>query len=258
MARSFTGSSDKIALTPTQPPNAGSISFWLKPNFNSGDSTDHIAFEWANSTTAPTNALNFDRYLDNNLYVGWFTGGTDNRIVVADTGLFSAGVWANHVFTWDNSAGQKYYLNGVQKGSNVTTSFVATVTTQCTVGNSGLVLLGGINGAIADFDMWTVVLSAGEISALSNGVRPNAVRGGPTRLWLPLDGQQSPEPDLSGNANNGMLTGTALAPGPPINLFTPRWPQTLASSAAPPSAPLFRRTLSRLGTRSGSRQTRAA
>jgi hypothetical protein len=33
--------------------------------------------------------------------------------------------------------------------------------------------------------------------------------------WWPLDGYQSPEPDLSGNGNNGTLTGTAQVLGAP-------------------------------------------
>jgi hypothetical protein len=33
--------------------------------------------------------------------------------------------------------------------------------------------------------------------------------------WWPLDGQQSPELDLSGSAQNMTLTGTSLGFGPP-------------------------------------------
>jgi hypothetical protein len=43
----------------------------------------------------------------------------------------------------------------------------------------------------------------------------------------------SPEPDLSGNKNNGTLTGTTNTFGPPILPFTRRWPQ-FNFFAAPP------------------------
>jgi hypothetical protein len=89
------------------------------------------------------------------------------------------------------------------------------------------------NGQLADFAIWSVLLTAAEASALAKGARPNTIRSASLVNWWPLGGIQSPEPDLSGNKNNGTLTGTAPAFGPPIAPFTPRWPQTLAAVAAP-------------------------
>jgi hypothetical protein len=36
---------------------------------------------------------------------------------------------------------------------------------------------------------------------------------------------------LSGNKNNGTLTGTTAVAGPPYAPFTPRWPQPLMAAA---------------------------
>ena len=83
---------------------------------------------------------------------------------------------------------------------------------------------------LADFAVWDVVLSAGEISALASGIRPHTLDK-QTILYLPLDGLASPEPDFSGGNNSGTVTGTTFASGPPVALFT-RSPALLSPSAA--------------------------
>lgn len=95
------------------------------------------------------------------------------------------------------------------------------------IGNDG----GGdpLDGLAADIVVWNVSLTAGEIAGLVSGQRPYLIRPQNRVGDWPLFGDVSPEPDLSGNANNGTLTGTALAPGPPTTLFTPRRPQILIS-----------------------------
>ena len=80
------------------------------------------------------------------------------------------------------------------------------------------------NGAAADVAVWNVILSDGEIAALGKyGARPNKVRSGNLVQWYPLWGLSSPEPDLSGNKHNMILTNAPpIAPGPPVMMFTPR------------------------------------
>jgi hypothetical protein len=82
--------------------------------------------------------------------------------------------------------------------------------------------------------VWNVVLTAAEHLSLSKGVLPYKIRPSALIGWWQLDGLQSPEPDFSGKANNGTLTGTALVFGAPTMPFTPRWPIFF-----PPSPPPF-------------------
>lgn len=64
------------------------------------------------------------------------------------------------------------------------------------------------DGLLAELGVWTVRLSGDEKLALANGISPNQIRRDQLVLYLPLYGAGSPEADLSGNRNNGSLTGT--------------------------------------------------
>ena len=57
-------------------------------------------------------------------------------------------------------------------------------------------------------------------------------------LYLPMWGLSSPEPDLSGNANNGTLTGTSYADHPPVTGYTKKKSTVFLSTPAPPGPPV--------------------
>jgi hypothetical protein len=73
-----------------------------------------------------------------------------------------------------------------------------------------------LSGGAADCAYWNTVLSSGQVAQLAAGYRPIDI-GSTANLqgWWPLSGYSSPEPDISGNNNNGTLTGTAQAAMPP-------------------------------------------
>ncbi|MFQ5788418.1 MAG: LamG-like jellyroll fold domain-containing protein, partial [Thermodesulfobacteriota bacterium] len=80
---------------------------------------------------------------------------------------------------------------------------------------------GGFNydGILSDCAMWSVVLSDAEINALSNGIPPKVIRPDSILGYWPLYGSHSPEPDWSGNGENGTITGTAKAEHAPVQLL---------------------------------------
>lgn len=173
---------------------------------------------------------------------------------------YSANTW-NHIAGTGSALGTAnaplaIFMNGANKATATSANgspFVTSLTKVSIAIDQANSLAEPLNGRVADAALWNVVLSDTEIKALALGARPINIR--PTALigWWPLDGLQSPEPDLSGLANNGVLTGTTLAAGPPVMMFTPRWPQFIPSAAAASSV-VFRRSLSSIGTRVGSRQ----
>lgn len=128
------------------------------------------------------------------------------------------------------------YVNGVQDGSATTvpaatstTSPLAIGQTQATGGNSPWV------GAIAEVGIWNRVLTPAEVAALATGVpAPVAAPSGLVGYW-PLHGVSTTEPDLSGQGNNGTVSGTTVAAPPPVGpLVRPRgdfWAMRSAAAA---------------------------
>jgi hypothetical protein len=143
-----------------------------------------------------------------------------NNVGVFGTFAPSAGIWYHFCLTRDTVTGT-FYVNGSVNATDAS----HTPSTPTTSFGVGKINQAGPIASVADAAFWTVSLSASEVLALSNGARSNTVRPLSLKLFWPLGGFQSPEPDLSGNKNNGTLTGTNPAFGPPLMQLTPRWPQ---------------------------------
>jgi hypothetical protein len=224
MARSFNASSDHITAAggPTLSPPL-TIAAWflgtLAPgNYDIASFGINAGGEAYRLNVTAGNAIQADHRS---------SGGADST--VATTTTFSTGAW-NHgcaVFLGNGTNTLIAYLNG--GGKNTGNDVNATVSVQgISIGSLNLTGVGNFNywgGSLAIISVWNVQLGDLEILALAKGVRPNLIRPLSRVGDFPLDGLQSPEPDLSGNANNGVLTGTAQVFGPPIMPFTRRWPQ---------------------------------
>lgn len=228
MARSFSGSgTDGIDIGDPAAYTFGStvtlsLSAWIYPTSN----TDGIIFGKLTSG-AESFVLRFDRSASNKIAFVIFNSASVGSALLSTTLSSSlVNTWVSVVGTWDGTT-QKIYINGALDNS-------------VAFGGTGLGSLGGnhwcighdfangntiFTGNIADCGLWNVTLTAAEIAALNRGARPLQIRPSALVGYWPLTGLQSPEPDLSGNKNNGTLTGTTPAFGPPIAQFTPRWPQ---------------------------------
>jgi hypothetical protein len=189
-------------------------------------------------------------------YAGIIVGGAgQNLVYIKSSGAFAVyafaasgnfdpiagstiatGTWHNIVLSGGNAIACNFYLDGVPFSIGAgSPGVLGTFTLGDDPGTAGRFL----NGRLADFAAWSAALTAAEAAALARGARPGTIRPSSLLAWLPFDGLQSPEPDLSGNANNGTLTGTALASGPPVMMFTPRWPQFNIVAAAPTFNPAW-------------------
>jgi hypothetical protein len=216
MARSFNGTSDKI----TSPAcilysNNGGWSYSV----------------WLNVTAVPA------------AYAGLFIKNASPSIYVRVNGaqyqfavywnsfsldpvppLQSINTWVHFAFVQPAGASSTAtaYINGVSAGTHAAGSSGADASNAVTTGDDPPNTPRFLNARIADEAFWNLELTAGEIGALARGARPGNIRPTSLKLWWPLDGLQSPEPDLSGNKNNATLTGTTLAAGPPIKLLSPK------------------------------------
>jgi hypothetical protein len=229
MARSFNGTSDFLAapnaivLHPTGPQ---SQACWVY--FNSVASRADFFNLWSSIGSGSSNeawllgtvsASHFWYYLSQN---GLTAFGVDSNIVA------STNTWYHVCGTWDGT-NQRIYVNGILRASAVPglTSIQPSIQgISFGVGDNGAGPRNAffLNGRLAECAEWNLALSASEVAALAAGSRVYQIRPLSINGYWPLDGLASPEPDLSEFANNATATGTSLAAGPPMNLFTPAVP----------------------------------
>jgi hypothetical protein len=219
MARKFTGGTDHIGLGSSSVLGIGqpiTVAGWFFQDGSIGGGLQNI----------------FNKTLDNSHAYGLIQVANtiqfqlDGGNISSSPTTYSNNVW-NHAAGTLSGTNGVIYLNGTSVGSNGSASFHNPTTGTAQI--SGDAFNGDriMTGNICDVAVWSAALTALEVAALANGARPYQIRPGSLIGYWPLDGLQSPEPDLSGNANNGTLTGTSLAFGPPLMQFTPRWPQFL-------------------------------
>lgn len=126
-------------------------------------------------------------------------------------------VWHNFVAAMDFSAtgnNMLAYLDGVQCGANAVTNvaFIVSLGANLWIGGSPASFGNGpathFAGRIAETAIWAARLSAGEVQSLATGQSPANVNRSTLVGYWPLLALASPEPDLSGNLINAVLTGT--------------------------------------------------
>lgn len=254
MARSFNGSSDDIVVASNSVfdiISAISISAWVYPTV-----TQDGIILCRNNFSQEGYELRCDRSGN-----GLFSFVILNSSLVlkqadSTTTVSSVlNVWTHLLGTYDGS-NVKIYVNGSLQGTTAQFGII-----NSTAGSSVGIGIDPENGQpffagrIAEPLIWNVDLVANEAIALAKGCRATSVRPAFIVGYWPLNGLTSPEPDLSGNVNNGTLTGTAYANHPPIDLSTWTRPSVGAGVTVGVTA-VQRRTLSALGTRVGSRQVR--
>ena len=202
MSVSCTGTTHSIRVaSPTAYPGAtGTVAIRLKPNWNYNDNADHKIWWHVYTDIADPSRLQFQKYSDNNVYIGWYaSGGSDNdRITYASaSGNFTNGVWNSHVFTWSDSANtEEYWIGGVSKATRTSALETYTVSNSLTIGNANAAsTANNSNASFADYALWDVILTADEILAYDKGLDPRMIRPGSLQRYAPLNGRPA-EPDL--------------------------------------------------------------
>lgn len=142
--------------------------------------------------------------------------------ILLSTATVTNSAW-NHVAVTDTGSAQSITVNsGTPKTGSTAVSYTAYTNETYRVSYPGT---EQYLGSMADWAFWNVILTQEEIKALAAGIRPYRIRPKSLICYLPLGGLSSPEPDLSGNAFNGVVTGATYANDPPFTMFTPRWPR---------------------------------
>jgi hypothetical protein len=203
MGRLFNGSSDVITATAINPSGFSGLTMagWAYVTSTALGYGAILAF-------APNFAIY--TYSTN---VAAFTNHAGSGFSI-QAGTITANTWV-HVALTDTIGTLTLYLNGVVTGTPISTSGAFNTETNIRMGSdSGAADF--LSGGAADCAYWNTVLSSGQVAQLAAGYRPIDI-GSTANLqgWWPLSGYSSPEPDISGNNNNGTLTGTAQAAMPP-------------------------------------------
>lgn len=238
-------------------PTVFSFSCWVFINGYGGTNAGRIFEASAPATrlflNQPTTSINFQ--------VSFSTTSGNFRIPVP-----GFNTWHQLAMTYDGSSvanTPSFYIDDVSQTVTTVTAPVGSITTTSGTHFIGASPTSGKNtfdGMLAHPAFWGgFLLAGGEVLTLSAGLAPIFMV--PERLldYLPLDGVNKPEFDFVGKQTL-TITGTRLgASDPPVSLLsryqnTDRWANT-NNTLTPIN---FRRTLSSLGTRTGSRQAQVA
>jgi hypothetical protein len=194
-----------------------------------------ILFQGQSGAVAPYMQSYYDIANSTCVFIRYWTSGAG----IWNIPIPSSGVWHSIGITYDGSLTSNkpsIYVDGVAQTVTVQNGplgAVSTINFNFVMGNQNATTASH-DGYLADVGYWSsVILTAAEISALAKGARPNTIRPTALKGYWPLDGLQSPEEDISTFKNNGTLTGTQPAFGPPYAMLSPRWPQHNAVVAAP-------------------------
>lgn len=234
MARSFSGTNTARLASPVAPtPTTGSMSFWLNTTDISG--VQMYMMFWNTDSSAWMGVYNGG---DTKIYYGWMDVLHTKSVPATD---LAANLWHHLCLRWNSSATNKQVLwkDGVLWGA-LTDSMIANTITKMAIGSHYDSTSYPIKGKIAQCCYWNVFLTDNEVYALASGVRPNRIRPASIQGNFPFDGIESPEPDLSGNGKVVTLAGPPpYANGPPINLFTPKWPNNDFTTSTPSFIPAW-------------------
>ncbi len=207
-------------------PNSSSLNFgsgdltvsgWIKPSFLN----DAGGVVYKGATTFNTNGSGWEvrerssgtKRIEFCLNAG---SGTCNRISNTNLGSLIPNTWYFFAYTYVRSTGNvQAYLNNAPpiSGTNTTSTYTDSYPLQI-----GTAENGSIDGAIDDIKVYNRALSAAEVTGLyqSGEVKINAPQN--TKLTTGLVGYwtfngpdmtTSTSTDVSGNGNNGLLTGTS-------------------------------------------------
>ena len=162
---------------------AGTIEFWLKPNWNGNDNQNHIVLSWGTwgGVMVVKDAANNMRIMINR----WANLGLPERGAAWNVGAWTAGQWHHCAFTWD-SAYVRCYIDGVLRGGE------AVGFTPAGPGSTYFQLSGEgagywADGVIDEFRISDTPRTAAEVeAAYLAGLIPTSLTATPrvTKLWV--------------------------------------------------------------------------
>jgi hypothetical protein len=132
--------------------------------------------------------------------------GANNGIASTST-TYGANAWCHACGVFE-SGGRAAFLNGGGKGTNATAKSPTGID-RISVGRAGdSTPSDPMQGRLAEIAVWDAALTDGEVALLARGVSPWRIRPGNLKLYYPLYGSASPEPNLAVGGTTYQLTVT--------------------------------------------------
>lgn len=142
-----------------------------------------------------------------------------NRFAQTSTG-YSINTWHHIVGTLLDNDNRAAFIDGGSKGTNTTNSTFATFDRTMIGRLMRSSPAGPFDGEIAYCAGYNVELTDAEVAILAKGVNPFFFRNDALKVYYPLDGNDSPEPEYIGQLN-GTVTGTVKgSTNPPVQLLS--------------------------------------
>ena len=236
MARDFNGSSDKLLGTGASVISAvpATMSAWARPDVTNAEK--EIA---GCSRSSDANPLFRIAMSSTGKPFCQFRNDAAQASRADGTTTLSTTVWQHVLGTIDSSGTAKIFYNGTNEATGATPAGVTVTLNQTEIGvlqrNSAAQFWDGV---IAEVGYWSVVLSAGEIIALSKGVSPLRVNAQNLVGYYPVYGVASPETNLAAATPTLTVTGTTLAnhaPTMPAFGFDYGWRGAFTAAGGAPS-----------------------
>ncbi len=153
----------------------------------------------------------------------WDTSGGNNILDITAAEL-QIGQWHSYLCTYDGS-NLRVYLDGAEVTNSPLAATGGLDNTPDTfrVGNVSNGTLP-FDGKLCEYCHWAATLTANEAVTLANGISPGDIRPTDIEIYLPIEGNDSPELDYSPNGLSGTVNGTLVkANHSPKELWTPGW-----------------------------------
>lgn len=223
MARSFNGTSDylnySLAIRTTTPMT---FACWAKWN-TLGTNTMLMSIGDNAATTALLNRFRLNKNASDILQAtaaNTTTSGNSASGTIAATNT-----WYHCAAVFTSSTSRVGYLDGVVGTAN-TTSITPGSLDDTTIGAS--TFTGGsigtyMDGQIAEAGIWSVALTADEITSLAKGMSPSMIRPASLIAYWPLTSRSNPEIELHNNYDM-TVNGATAADHPRV--YMPRFPHT--------------------------------
>lgn len=143
------------------------------------------------------------------------------EMAMTDSGSYNDGAWHTFVCSRISASSWVLFMDGASVATSSTSGVGTTTTDNQRIGaysRTSTILYS--DDDVAEVATLSDDFTLSDAQAFDAGFGPHIIKNQSLLNYWKLAGDFSPEPDFSGNANNGTLTGTAKANHPPIQLMT--------------------------------------